>query len=50
MLMVSMKLVLQGLTDLQMYYAKLSNAYETGSGRPVDTDDRFQTNPLGFQS
>ena len=38
----------KGLTDLQMYYAKLSNAYETGSGRPVDADDRFQTNPLGF--
>jgi microcystin-dependent protein len=38
----------KGLTDLQMYYAKLSNAYEAGSGRPVDTDDRFQTNPLGF--
>ena len=31
-----------------MYYAKLSNAYEAGSGRPVDSDDRFQTNPLGF--
>ena len=38
----------KGLTDLQMYYAKLSNAYEAGSGRPVDADDRFQTNPLGF--
>jgi len=38
----------KGLTDLQMYYAKLSQAYSTGSGRPVDTDDVFPTNDLGF--
>ncbi len=38
----------KGLTDLQMYYAKLSQAYSTGSGRPVDTDDTFPINDLGF--
>ena len=31
-----------------MYYAKLSNAYETGSGRPIDGDDIFPGNSLGF--
>jgi len=38
----------KGLTDLQMYYAKLSNAYATGSGRSIDSDDVFPANPLGF--
>jgi microcystin-dependent protein len=38
----------KGLTDLQMYYAKLSQAYSTGSGRPVDADDTFPANDLGF--
>ena len=38
----------KGLTDLQMYYAKLSQGYSTGSGRPVDTDDVFPANDLGF--
>ena len=37
-----------GLTDLQMYYAKLSKAYADGSSRPIDSDDVFPTNPLGF--
>ena len=31
-----------------MYYAKLSNAYATGSGRSIDTDDVFPANSLGF--
>ena len=35
-----------GLTDLEMYYAKLSNAYGTGSDR--DIDDKFPTDPDGF--
>ena len=38
----------KGLTDLQMYYAKLSIAYATGSGRSIDTDDVFPANSLGF--
>jgi len=37
-----------GLTDLEMYYAKLSNAYRTGSGREIDIDDIFPGNALGF--
>ena len=36
-----------GLTDLDMYYAKLSNAFNTASGR--DIDDKYPANPLGFQ-
>ena len=35
-----------GLTDLGMYYAKLSIAYGTGSGR--DIDDKFPALPKGF--
>ena len=38
----------KGLTDLEMYYAKLSIAYASGSGRPVDSDDVFPGNPEGF--
>jgi hypothetical protein len=34
------------LTDLDMYYAKLSNAYNTGSGR--DIDQKYPALPLGF--
>ena len=33
-----------------MYYAKLSIAYASGSGRAVDSDDVFTTNPDGFTS
>ena len=40
----------KGLTDLEMYYAKLSIAYASGSGRAVDSDDVFTTNPDGFTS
>ena len=37
------------LTDLDMYYAKLSNAYGTASGSPDrDIDDKFPTKPDGF--
>lgn len=39
-----------GLTDLETYYAKLSRAYGSGSGREVDSDDRYPSNPLGFTS
>ena len=34
------------LTDLSMYYAKLSNAYNTETGRNID--QKWPTNPLGF--
>ena len=37
------------LTDLDMYYAKLSNAYGTASGSPDrDIDDKYPTKPDGF--
>ena len=36
-----------GLTDLDMYYAKLSNAFNSASGR--DIDDKYPANPLGFE-
>ena len=35
-----------GLTDLDMYYAKLSNAFNVGSGR--DIDNKYPANPDGF--
>ena len=35
-----------GLSDLDMYYAKLSIAYGTGSSR--DIDDKFPVDPNGF--
>jgi hypothetical protein len=34
------------LTDLDMYYGKLSNAFNAASGR--DIDQKFPTEPLGF--
>ena len=40
----------QGVTDLAMYYAKLSKAYGTGSGREVDSTDVFPGNKEGFTS
>ena len=40
----------QGVTDLAMYYAKLSKAYSAGSGREVDPLDRFPGNKEGFTS
>jgi hypothetical protein len=36
-----------GLTDLDMYYAKLSNAFNRASGR--DIDDKYPADPLGFE-
>ena len=38
-----------GLTDLEMYYAKLSNAYNESSTRNIDSIDKFPTNPEGFE-
>ena len=40
----------QGVTDLAMYYAKLSKAYGTGSGREVNSTDIFPGNKEGFTS
>ena len=34
------------LTDLAMFYSKLSNAYNEASGRPID--EKFPSDPLGF--
>ena len=38
---------LTGLTDLDMYYAKLSNAFNLASGR--DIDNKYPADPLGFE-
>ena len=38
-----------GLTDLEMYYAKLSNGYNSSSTRPIEATDKFPTNPQGFE-
>ena len=35
------------LTDLDMYYAKLGNAYNTASGRNID--QKYPANPQGFE-
>jgi hypothetical protein len=35
-----------GLTDLDMYYSKLSNAYNLASGK--DIDEKYPDSPLGF--
>ena len=35
-----------GLTDLDMYYSKLSNAYNQASGK--DIDEKYPDEPLGF--
>ena len=40
----------QGVTDLAMYYAKLSNAYGPGSGREVEPSDKFPGNKEGFSA
>ena len=34
------------LTDLAMYYSKLTNAYNEASGRPID--EKYPGDPLGF--
>ena len=38
-----------GLTDLEMYYAKLSNAYNESSTRDINSIDKFPANPEGFE-
>ena len=38
-----------GLTDLEMYYAKLSNAYNESSTRDIGSIDKFPANPEGFE-
>jgi len=40
----------KGVTDLAMYYAKLSQAYGDGSGREVDASDIFPSNKDGFSA
>ena len=43
------KVIGYDLTDLDMYYAKLSNAYNTGSGSPDrDIDSKYPAEPDGF--
>ena len=37
------------LTDLDMYYAKLSNAYNNASGRDIISTDKYPANPEGFE-
>jgi hypothetical protein len=37
-----------GLTDLDMYYAKLSNAYNEGSGREIPSAQKFPLLPQKF--
>jgi len=36
------------LTDLDMYYAKVSNAYNQGSGRAVENSEKYPENPQAF--
>ncbi len=36
------------LTDLDMYYSKLSNAFNEASGREIKDVDKYPTNPDGF--
>jgi len=37
------------ITDLDMYYAKLSNAYNQSSGREIQTGEKYPANPLAFE-
>ena len=37
------------ITDLDMYYAKLSNAYNAGSGREIISSEKYPANPLAFE-
>ena len=37
------------ITDLDMYYAKLSNAYNNASGRDITSTDKYPSNPEGFE-
>tara|TARA_X000000368_G_scaffold411086_1_gene395442 strand:- start:2744 stop:8293 length:5550 start_codon:yes stop_codon:yes gene_type:complete len=36
------------LTDLDMYYAKISNAYNEGSTRPITTPEKYPEDPQAF--
>jgi len=36
------------LTDLDMYYSKLSNAFNQASGRKIEDVDKYPANPDGF--
>ena len=36
------------ISDLDMYYSKLSNAYNSASTREIDATDKFPANSLGF--
>ena len=37
------------ITDLDMYYAKLSNAYNQSSGREIQNSEKYPVNPLAFE-
>ena len=37
------------LTDLEMYYAKVGNGYNQGSGREIEGSQKYPTNPLAFE-
>jgi len=37
------------ITDLDMYYAKLSNAYNQSSGREIQSSEKYPVNPLAFE-
>ena len=36
------------ITDLDMYYAKIGNAYNVGSGREIENTQKYPTDPLAF--
>ena len=36
------------ITDLDMYYAKVGNAYNVGSGRQIENTQKYPTDPLAF--
>jgi hypothetical protein len=37
-----------GLTDLDMYYAKLGYAFSEGTNRPIESEDKYPTDPDAF--
>ena len=38
-----------GITDLDMYYAKLSNAYNVASTREIEESEKYPQDPLAFE-
>ena len=36
------------ITDLDMYYAKIGNAYNVGSGREIESTQKYPADPLAF--